>query len=143
MCVPAPFLSPPALFSDKFEAAKQWGATDCVNPKDYDKPIQQVGGKPGLGGCLGWGWGIGGQLGLLQVNDAGPGCLRLAALLLVSEPLAAGSLPSAVLPLAPQVLVEMSPTGWGIDYTFECIGSVEVRGGFPGRLLECIGEAIL
>lgn len=29
---------------------------------------------------------------------------------------------------APQVLVEMSPSGWGIDYTFECIGSVEVRG---------------
>lgn len=27
---------------DKFEAAKQWGATDCLNPKDYDKPIQQV-----------------------------------------------------------------------------------------------------
>ena len=23
-------------------AAKQFGATECVNPKDYDKPIQQV-----------------------------------------------------------------------------------------------------
>ena len=22
--------------------AKQLGATDCLNPKDYDKPIQQV-----------------------------------------------------------------------------------------------------
>ena len=22
--------------------AKQLGATDCINPKDYDKPIQQV-----------------------------------------------------------------------------------------------------
>jgi len=26
----------------KFEQAKEWGATDCVNPLDYDKPIQQV-----------------------------------------------------------------------------------------------------
>jgi len=50
---------------EKFAAAKQWGATECVNPKDYDKPIQQV-------------------------------------------------------------MVEKSPSGWGIDYTFECIGNVEV-----------------
>lgn len=28
--------------AEKFEAARKWGATDCVNPKDYDKPIQQV-----------------------------------------------------------------------------------------------------
>ena len=27
---------------DKFELAKQFGATDCVNPKDYDAPIQEV-----------------------------------------------------------------------------------------------------
>jgi S-(hydroxymethyl)glutathione dehydrogenase/alcohol dehydrogenase len=27
---------------DKFELAKQLGATDCVNPKDYDVPIQEV-----------------------------------------------------------------------------------------------------
>ena len=27
---------------DKFEMAKLLGATDCVNPKDYDQPIQQV-----------------------------------------------------------------------------------------------------
>ena len=26
----------------KFEIAKQLGATDCVNPKDYDRPIQEV-----------------------------------------------------------------------------------------------------
>ena len=26
----------------KFELARQFGATDCVNPKDHDKPIQQV-----------------------------------------------------------------------------------------------------
>ncbi|MBX9912308.1 MAG: S-(hydroxymethyl)glutathione dehydrogenase/class III alcohol dehydrogenase [Pseudomonadaceae bacterium] len=26
----------------KFEIAKQLGATECVNPKDYDKPIQEV-----------------------------------------------------------------------------------------------------
>lgn len=47
----------------KFEQAKQMGATDCVNPKDHDKPIQQV-------------------------------------------------------------LVGM--TDWGIDYTFDCTGNVEV-----------------
>lgn len=26
----------------KFELAKQLGATDCINPKDYDRPIQDV-----------------------------------------------------------------------------------------------------
>lgn len=26
----------------KFEMAKELGATDCVNPKDHDKPIQQA-----------------------------------------------------------------------------------------------------
>ena len=26
----------------KFEMARQFGATDCINPKDHDKPIQQV-----------------------------------------------------------------------------------------------------
>jgi hypothetical protein len=28
--------------SAKFDAAKEWGATDCINPKDHEKPIQQV-----------------------------------------------------------------------------------------------------
>ncbi|EDV25609.1 uncharacterized protein TRIADDRAFT_55892 [Trichoplax adhaerens] len=28
--------------SSKFESARAFGATDCVNPADYDKPIQQV-----------------------------------------------------------------------------------------------------
>jgi S-(hydroxymethyl)glutathione dehydrogenase/alcohol dehydrogenase len=28
--------------ASKFPAAKQWGATDCVNPNDYKKPIQEV-----------------------------------------------------------------------------------------------------
>jgi len=26
----------------KFELARSFGATDCINPKDFDKPIQQV-----------------------------------------------------------------------------------------------------
>jgi threonine dehydrogenase-like Zn-dependent dehydrogenase len=26
----------------KFDTAKEWGATECVNTRDYDKPIQQV-----------------------------------------------------------------------------------------------------
>ena len=30
------------LNPDKFELARQFGATDCINPKDYDKPIQEV-----------------------------------------------------------------------------------------------------
>ena len=42
-------LRAPARRADKFEAAKQWGATDCVNPKDHERPIQQVGGW--AGGC--------------------------------------------------------------------------------------------
>jgi S-(hydroxymethyl)glutathione dehydrogenase/alcohol dehydrogenase len=27
---------------DKFDLAKKLGATDCINPKDFDKPIQEV-----------------------------------------------------------------------------------------------------
>ena len=27
---------------NKFEMAKQWGCDECLNPKDFDKPIQQV-----------------------------------------------------------------------------------------------------
>ena len=50
---------------EKFEVAKRWGATDCLNPRDFESPIHQV-------------------------------------------------------------LIEKSPDGWGIDYTFECIGNVEV-----------------
>jgi len=50
---------------EKFKVAKEWGATECFNPKDYDKPIQQV-------------------------------------------------------------LVEKSPDGWGLDYTMDCTGNVEV-----------------
>merc|ERR1712150_403222 len=34
----------------KFEMATQLGATDCINPKDHDKPIQQV-----LVGMTKWG----------------------------------------------------------------------------------------
>jgi Zn-dependent alcohol dehydrogenase len=36
--------SPPAVDINpgKFEAARKWGATDCINPKDHGKPIQQV-----------------------------------------------------------------------------------------------------
>jgi len=49
----------------KFELATKWGATECLNPKDHDKPLASV-------------------------------------------------------------LVEKSPSGWGWDYTFECIGNVEV-----------------
>jgi S-(hydroxymethyl)glutathione dehydrogenase/alcohol dehydrogenase len=49
----------------KFEIAKKLGCTDCVNPKDFDKPIQQV-------------------------------------------------------------LVEMSPTKFGFDYTFDCTGNTDV-----------------
>jgi len=36
--------------SSKFDMAKQLGATDCVNPTEYDKPIQQV-----LVGMTQWG----------------------------------------------------------------------------------------
>jgi len=30
------------LNESKFELAKKLGATDCINPKDFDKPIQEV-----------------------------------------------------------------------------------------------------
>jgi S-(hydroxymethyl)glutathione dehydrogenase/alcohol dehydrogenase len=65
---------------DKFEFAKQMGATECVNPKDYSNPIQEV-------------------------------------------------------------LVEM--TDGGLDYTFECVGNVELM----RSALECChkgwGESII
>eukprot|EP00873_Tetraselmis_striata_P013042 jgi/Tetstr1/433306/TSEL_022593.t1 len=65
---------------DKFEIAKKWGATDCLNPKDFDKPIQSV-------------------------------------------------------------IVEM--TEWGVDFSFECIGNVDVM----RAALECAhrgwGESIV
>jgi S-(hydroxymethyl)glutathione dehydrogenase/alcohol dehydrogenase len=65
---------------DKFEFAKQMGCTDFVNPKDYDKPIQEV-------------------------------------------------------------LVDM--TNGGLDYTFECVGNVELM----RSALECChkgwGESII
>ncbi|XP_056422766.1 alcohol dehydrogenase 1 [Hyla sarda] len=28
--------------SDKFEKAKEFGATECINPKDYDRPIHEL-----------------------------------------------------------------------------------------------------
>lgn len=28
--------------TDKFEKAKEFGVSDCVNPKDHEKPIQEV-----------------------------------------------------------------------------------------------------
>jgi hypothetical protein len=37
--------------AEKFETAKRWGATDCVNPKDHDRPIQQVGACRACCGC--------------------------------------------------------------------------------------------
>ncbi|MBK04355.1 MAG: S-(hydroxymethyl)glutathione dehydrogenase/class III alcohol dehydrogenase [Deltaproteobacteria bacterium] len=65
---------------DKFEFAKQLGATDCINPKDYDAPIQDV-------------------------------------------------------------IVEL--TGGGVDYSFECIGNVEIM----RSALECChkgwGESVI
>lgn len=30
------------LNSSKFEEAKKFGATECLNPNDFDKPIQEV-----------------------------------------------------------------------------------------------------
>ncbi len=64
----------------KFDLAKSMGATDCINPKDYDKPIEEV-------------------------------------------------------------IVEL--TGGGVDYSFECIGNVEVM----RAALECChkgwGESVI
>lgn len=74
--LPLPLL-PPSLPTEKFADAKKWGATDCLNPKDYDKPIQAV-------------------------------------------------------------LVEKSPTGFGIDYTYDCTGNVQVR--LRVCLLSGVGE---
>lgn len=41
---------------DKFALAKEFGATDFLNPKDYDKPIQQV-----IVEMTGWGVDLGGR----------------------------------------------------------------------------------
>lgn len=64
----------------RFETATKWGATECLNPKDYDKPIQSV-------------------------------------------------------------IVEM--TEWGVDFSFDCTGNVEVM----RSALECAhrgwGESVV
>eukprot|EP00960_Hanusia_phi_P067189 766568-Hanusia_phi.AAC.6 len=40
---PAKYACDLSMAALKFEIAKKFGATDCINPKDYpDKPIQQV-----------------------------------------------------------------------------------------------------
>ena len=62
------------------------GCTECINPKDYDKPIQQA--------LCGFG------LSLLH-------CFRAAD-------------------QTHEVLVEMSPTKFGYDYTFDCTGNTDV-----------------
>jgi S-(hydroxymethyl)glutathione dehydrogenase/alcohol dehydrogenase len=54
--------------ADKWPLAKKFGATEFINPKDYEKENKTI----------------------------------------------------------QQVLVEKSPTGWGIDYTFECVGNVKL-----------------
>lgn len=36
---------------DKFEIGKKFGCTECINPKDYEKPIQQVLVELTDGGC--------------------------------------------------------------------------------------------
>lgn len=64
----------------KFQHAREWGATDCINPKDHDKPIQQV---------------------IIDITE------------------------------------------WGVDYSFECIGKVEIM----RAALECAhrgwGQAVI
>jgi S-(hydroxymethyl)glutathione dehydrogenase/alcohol dehydrogenase len=65
---------------DKFEFAKQMGCTDFVNPKDYDKPIQEV-------------------------------------------------------------LVDM--TNGGLDYTFECVGNVELMRSALESCHKGWGESII
>ncbi|KAK6187842.1 hypothetical protein SNE40_005779 [Patella caerulea] len=36
---------------DKFTIAREFGATECINPTDYDKPIQEVIAEATSGGC--------------------------------------------------------------------------------------------
>jgi len=39
------------LNPDKFVTAKEFGATECINPKDFDRPIQEVVVEKTDGGC--------------------------------------------------------------------------------------------
>jgi len=39
------------LNPDKFGTAKEFGATECINPKDFDRPIQEVVVEMTDGGC--------------------------------------------------------------------------------------------
>ncbi len=66
--------------TDKFDLAKKFGATDCINPKDFDKPIQEI-------------------------------------------------------------LVEM--TDGGLDYTFECVGNVELMRSALESCHKGWGESII
>jgi len=129
----------------KFELAKKWGVDECLNPKDFDKPIQQVGG--GLTDkrllCI---HGIASTFKpeMKHSMPHGLSVVTLGIMMCAASQLAVGD--------AWQVLVEK--TEWGVDYTFECIGSVEVMraaleaahrhdplplpGPLPGPLRRCL-----
>ncbi|XP_068195665.1 alcohol dehydrogenase 1-like isoform X2 [Antennarius striatus] len=83
---------------DKFEKAKEFGATDFVNPKDHDKPINQVLSEMTGGGvdfsleCVGkvevmrsalescvHGWGVSVVMGWTSLQDASTRPLQLIA----------------------------------------------------------------
>lgn len=84
----------------KFEAARKWGATDCVNPGDHSKPVQQVivdmtewGADytvGGVGGGVGGGFGLRGAGGTAAraavEGGGGQGLLGAAPIVVVPTP---------------------------------------------------------
>ena len=128
----------------KFELAKTFGATECINPKDYDKPIQQV-----IVEMTGWGvdhsfvcigivivmraalecahrgWGQSVIIGVAGAGriiaiDTNPSKFDLARTFGATDFVNPKDHDKPI----QQVVVEM--TGWGVDHSFECIGNVNV-----------------
>ncbi|MGH0147597.1 UNVERIFIED_CONTAM: hypothetical protein FKN15_031610 [Acipenser sinensis] len=134
----------------KFEKAKEFGATECLNPQDHSKPVQEVlvemtgrgvdysfecvGNvevmvEPGFS-CAVFGLGAVGLATVMGCNAAGAS--RIIAVDINSAKFEKAKEFGATECLNPQdhskpvqeVLVEM--TGRGVDYSFECVGNVEV-----------------
>ncbi|KAJ1488981.1 hypothetical protein T484DRAFT_1781544, partial [Baffinella frigidus] len=96
---------------DKFELAKKMGATDCINPKDHTVvyQIQNV-------ACAMFARHM-----HRAEFDLRYTCVYVSTTALTPPEEPKGSREDPI----QQVLVGMSPTGYGIDNTFECIGRVE------------------
>ena len=121
----------------KERMAREWGCTDFVNPKVRPHAISQD-CRVHRARCSTHSW----NCNLIRVTEHALVCVLLLSTLLGTVATFPGALTGLIRrprvqdygdkPIQ-QVLVEQSPDGYGLDYTFECIGSV----GVMRSALEC------